>query len=402
MPHASIESPAVPSPGTPRTGDAADASAPPLRVPWTLVLGFWALFWVFSTAIRLGFTYWVAPAGRYPSPVYGALNDGLQLGQWALLTPAVFWLTGRLPITRGNWRRRLPVHALIGIALVLATSLGMMAGHYLVLPSAQRHPWTLLVVSEMLLSYGTPLFLLLYAGLVGTGTALHVYAGLQRQQLASARMAAQLAEARLQALRMQLHPHFLYNTLNTISTLTQHDPASARRVIARLGELLRWTLESAHEREAELDGELRFVERYLEIAAARFGPRLRVDVRVQPDARAALVPTLVLQPLVENAVEHGIARDPDGGRIRIEAAVEDDVLRIRVRNSGRGVRPGHGEGVGLRNTRDRLRQMYGGAAGFRLWESAADEVTAELWLPFHTAADLHVPLVSAGTAGGAA
>jgi sensor histidine kinase YesM len=373
----------------------AGAENQSVRVRWTAVLGFWALFWVLFTAIRVAFTYWVKPAYRYPSPVYGALNDAIQLGQWALLTPVIFWLSGRVTLTRRNWRSRLPVHLAIGIVLVVTTSVVMLLVQYAFLPAALRYPLTPVVVIQKLLDYGSELFLLLYAGILGSGFALHAYRDLQREQLAAARMSAQLAEARLDALRMQLHPHFLFNTLNTIATLTDQDPAAARRAIALLGDLMRRALASAREQEVTLDEELAFVAVYLELVTARFGDRLRVVLHAPPDVRDALVPTLILQPLVENAVEHGVGRLAGRGFVELDAHLAGDRLHVRVRNSAgeRDEQPRERGGVGLANTRARLIQLYGDAAALTIATDGDQGVTADLSIPYHTRADLQARLV---------
>ncbi len=187
---------------------------------------------------------------------------------------------------------------------------------------------------------------------------------------------------------MQLHPHFLFNTLHAIWTLMHKDVETADRMLARLSDLLRITLENSGMQEVPLKQELAFLEPYLEIEQTRFGDRLSVQLDVEPDTLDALVPNLLLQPLVENAIRHGIAPRAAGGRIRISAKRENAKLRVQVRDNGAGIpeseREVLKEGVGLTNTRARLQQLYG--AGHRLeLHNAVDgglEVTLEL--PFRT------------------
>ncbi len=372
-----------------------EAAPQPIRLRWGSILGFWAAFWMFFAALRLLDVFWLAPESYSSSRMYGILDYAVQYGLLALATPAIFWLSGRLPVTRRNWHRRLPMHVGIGLVVVLAIMLLMLALHnQYAHPPGERHRWTIPEVGEQMLAYGYHFHLLIYLGILTAGFALHYYNALQRQQLAAVQMAAQLSEARLQSLRMQLHPHFLFNTLNTISMLTERDPAGARRVIARLGELLRRALESTSEQEIPLAEELRFADGYLEIVGARFGDRLRIEKRIDPAACDALVPTLILQPLLENAVEHGIARINGPARIEIAAVREGGMLRLQVRDNGPGAREqDFAEGVGLRNTRARLEQLYGEAGVLALRGGDGGGFIAEATLPFHTPADLRIPLV---------
>ncbi|HEV2131738.1 MAG TPA: histidine kinase [Longimicrobiaceae bacterium] len=394
-------SPAERDPGG--VGTAGEAAPQPIRLRWGPIIGFWAAFWMFFTALRLLDVFWLDPGSYSSSRMYGILDYAVQYGLLALVTPAIFWLSGRLPVTRRNWRRRVPLHVGIGLVVVLAIMLLMFALHnQYAHPPGERHRWTLLEVGQEMIAYGYHFHLLVYLGILTAGFALHYYNALQRQQLAAVQMAAQLSEARLQSLRMQLHPHFLFNTLNTISMLTERDPAGARRVIARLGELLRRALESTREQEIPLAEELRFADGYLEIVTARFGDRLHIDKRIDPAACDALVPTLILQPLLENAVEHGIARINSLGWIEIAVLREGGVLRLEVRDNGPGAREQDiAEGVGLRNTRARLEQLYGAAGILALRGGEGGGFVAEATLPFHTPADLRIPLVYGTSAAGA-
>jgi LytS/YehU family sensor histidine kinase len=169
----------------------------------------------------------------------------------------------------------------------------------------------------------------------------------------------QLARAELRSLQMQLHPHFLFNTLNAVSAFVRTDPDAAERMIARLSHLLRLALDRVGVPEVSLEEELRVLRTYLEIEQVRFEDRLTVEWRVAPDARQARVPHLLLQPLVENAIRHGIAPSAAPGTIEIVAERRDGALRLAVRDDGVGPGGGVREGVGLSNTRTRLRQLYG-------------------------------------------
>lgn len=216
------------------------------------------------------------------------------------------------------------------------------------------------------LDEGAKLLLLAIAGAIATyATAWHerlataYYAAARERE----RMEAKLAEAQLQSLRLQLHPHFLFNTLNTITALISSDPQAAERTVSELSELLRLTLRNAREQEVPLERELEMLQPYVAIQQIRFRDRLRVAVSVAPEVRRALVPYLVLQPLVENAIRHGIGPRASAGRVEVVARREDDTLHLVVADDGVGLAGGRGapsrEGVGLRNTRERLHHLYG-------------------------------------------
>jgi LytS/YehU family sensor histidine kinase len=202
-----------------------------------------------------------------------------------------------------------------------------------------------------------------YWAVVGLSHALDFHRESQERALTAAQLEARLAEAQLQALQRQLHPHFLFNTLHTISTLMHRDPDAADEMLERLSDLLRITLDRISVQQVRLEDELEFVEKYLEIERARFGERLRVQFAVDPTVLDAWVPTLLLQPLVENAVRHGIAPKVGGGMLHIVADRDGDRLRLVVRDNGHGLPAdtlhAFNKGVGLSNTRSRLEHLYG-------------------------------------------
>jgi LytS/YehU family sensor histidine kinase len=234
--------------------------------------------------------------------------------------------------------------------------------------------------------------LIFYAALASVGLVLAYQQRLQERSVAQARLQAQLSEAQLNALRMQLDPHFLFNTLNTVSMHVREGNADLSvRLLARLSELLRRMLDQRAQQEVRLGSELDYVATYLEIEGARFGDRLRVAIHVAPPLRDALVPNLLLQPLVENAIRHGIARRASAGRLELEAERRDGRLRITLLNDGQPLPPDFtvagAAGIGLRNTAARLAHMYGDAGSLRV-ENASDalvRVTVEL--PLRVAPD---------------
>jgi sensor histidine kinase YesM len=218
----------------------------------------------------------------------------------------------------------------------------------------------------------------------------------QRERAAKAETMAQAA--RLRALQAQLEPHFLFNTLNAISTLVvEGQNADAAKMIARLSDFLRLSLETANTPEIPVAEELEFVRRYLEIEQVRFGSRLRVTIDATPDAMSGMVPALLLQPLVENAVKHGVLTTEQGGSVSVTAERKNGAIRLCVADDGPGM-PEHrlaARGVGLSNTVTRLRELYGDASGFSLGPTSPGGVTVTIEIPFR-------PAVSEGPGNGAA
>lgn len=206
-----------------------------------------------------------------------------------------------------------------------------------------------------------------------------------------ARAQEQLAEAQLHSLRLQLNPHFLFNTLNAITALISSEPRGAEKMVTGLSELLRASLHSVDEQEVPLARELDHLQLYVDIQQTRFGDRLGVTFDVDPATRGALVPSLVLQPLVENAIRHGIAPRGSGGNIHVRASRSNDDLLLEVRDDGIGAEMENGrlarEGVGLANTRERLRRLHGPRHDFRYETSPGSGFTIRVTLPFRTAGD---------------
>ena len=226
----------------------------------------------------------------------------------------------------------------------------------------------------------------IYASNVAFAIALYVHRRGREHAIEEARLHAKLAQAELQVLRMQLHPHFLFNTLHGISTLMGRDVPRAQTMIMRLSDLLRLALEHVSTQEVTLKRELEFLEAYLAIEKMRFQERLEVQFNIDPQTLDALVPNLILQPLAENAVRHGISRRAQGGRVQISSARDNGTLKLSIRDDGPGLpeRNGTKSGVGLANTRARLQRMYGDKQHFSLHSSAGEGVLVEVEVPFNT------------------
>lgn len=257
--------------------------------------------------------------------------------------------------------------------------------------------WTLagvLLVGPTLLRQardGTPLtgvwyYLAVYLAVVAAIYVMTYYESLHRHELAASRLESQLAQANLEMLKMQLHPHFLFNTLNAVSALMHRDVDAADRMIAQLSDLLRLALEKDRRHQVRLDAELDFLHRYLAIEQIRFHDRLQVEIDVAPVCLGAQVPRLILQPLVENAIRHGIAMRSAAGRLYISARRDDGRLLLTVADDGPGLPPGRPlrPGVGLANTQARLEQLYGEDHALELINADEGGLEVRLEIPFET------------------
>ena len=308
---------------------------------------------------------------------------------WGLLSLVVAGLARRFRVDRANFGRHFVIHlgASLNLALVhLVAAVGVQA----LLHAAAGEPYPFV---PRLLDRFTSFYhwdIVIYWAIVGVVHALDYHRDFEERHLHAARLEARLAEARLQALTLQLQPHFLFNTLNAIAELMHEDVAAADLMLGRLAELLRWTLESVHTQEIPLHRELQFVDRYLAIEEARFRDRLRVRVEVAPDVHPALVPSMILLPLLENAVRHGLGAAPGRGEVGIRARRERETLALEVWDDGAGLREGRDSptgrtGIGLANTRARLEQLYGAAHSFEL-VSGRPGLVVRLAIPYREAA----------------
>jgi two-component system, LytTR family, sensor kinase len=298
---------------------------------------------------------------------------------WALLTPLIFWLVSRF--NRLNWVLRIVLLVAVGFVIAYGVSMALAYTREAIYPMASRR------MMRSPFAFGRLRFphqLLVYLAIVATGFARQYFLRDQTNQRQSVELQRQLADARLEALRMQINPHFLFNTLHAISALVERDPSGVRRMIARLSELLRHTIDSRGSSEVRLHEELGFLQRYIEIMEIRFQGRLEVVKAIDDEALEALVPNLILQPIVENALEHGVSRRASGGRVEISACRSGELLEITVRDNGPGITEIEAGGVGLANTRERLRQLYGTEGEVSVASAADGGAVATITLPFHT------------------
>jgi two-component sensor histidine kinase len=302
---------------------------------------------------------------------------------WAALTPAIIWLAHRFPFYPERWGRSLAVHLACNLLMSFIVFMFTIPVFRWVSPGAQeRSIW--FWIQGRANAYMI-LYFWIYWAILGSILSTQYYRQFRDRELKATRLEGKLAQAQLQVLKMQLHPHFLFNTLNAISALLHKDAESADVMIARLGELLRTTLENVGTQEIPLRQELEFIQPYLEIEKARLGDRLQVEMHIDPEAMDAAVPNLVLQPIVENAIRHGIAPYTQKGRIDIRARRENGVLRMEVEDNGPGLsleqqvnfRPG----VGITNTRARLQQLYGLDHEFEMKNGDARGLIVKLIIP---------------------
>jgi LytS/YehU family sensor histidine kinase len=224
---------------------------------------------------------------------------------------------------------------------------------------------------------------MLYVGIVLAAHAYAYFVRVQRQEIERVQLRQALAQSELQTLRAQLHPHFLFNTLQGISTLIDTDRVTAQTMLLTLAELLRKVLQYGSSDVISFRDELAFVRSYLQLEQMRLGRRLTARWKINPEVEGALIPQLLLQPLIENAVVHGIANASHGGWIEIEAHLEGDRLMVAIRNSIGGASQA-GLGVGITNTRARLRYLYGTDARFDFSTPEGRVAVAELVLPAFT------------------
>lgn len=301
---------------------------------------------------------------------------------WAILAPLVLWLANRFQLEQQSLTGSLAVHIPSSVALaVIHLTLLIIANQIVRVVSGT--PFTFSEKFKSLFAMHFHWNVLTYWLIVAFRQTLTYYQKYRERELRASQVEAELARAELQALRMQLHPHFLFNTLNSISALMYTDVEGADSMLTRLSDLLRSSMRDSNAHEVCLKEELEFIDKYLEIEKFRFAERLTVRKAISPDTLEALVPHLVLQPLVENAIRHGIASQTAPGLIEIGASRENGSLFLQVRDNGRTAQEPLKEGIGLSNTRERLKHLYGATQSFTLQRDKAGGMVASVVIPYH-------------------
>ncbi|MCI0695612.1 histidine kinase [candidate division KSB1 bacterium] len=354
-------------------------------VSWSLIAGFWVVVGVLS---GVQFYYTMLEENV---PISGQKVFSVQAGQWFLWIPIsmmIIWLGQRFPFERKNWTSRLAVH-LVASAVVAGVHVGF---NSLIIVLTKPFPWRKSYeFSEVFWGRLQSIFdldFLIYWGVLGVGLAFSYYQKYREGELQAVELQAQLAQAQLQALKMQLHPHFLFNTLNAIAALVRkNENKAATDMLAGLSDLLRLALENVGAQEVSLQRELEFLERYLEIERIRFADRLNVRMRIAPETLDARVPNLILQPLVENAIRHGVAVRATSGVIEICAERHEERLRLQIKDDGPGLPPDKSlsNGVGLSNTMARLQRLYGSAQSLVFDNAPEGGAVVTLEIPFELA-----------------
>src|SRR5262245_10180314 len=358
------------------------------RALWLLLIAAAAGHALFASVVSVGFTaryglsrWTLRPDTTAIFPYLVLINLVMWVG-FALWTPVIFRLGRRFPFDRQSWKSALAIHVPASI-LITAAHLAIVATvrYYLQGVRGGDPEWQQTVLDAFFRTMDQTLPV--YWAIIGLQHAVRYARRARARELLSARLEARLAASQLRVLQQQLNPHFLFNTLHAISSLVHRDPDKADLMIEKLSDLLRVTLRKVTVQEVELAEELEYLQVYLDIEQVHFGDRLKIEYRIDAAALDALVPTLILQPLVENAIRHGLEPIVRPGTLAVEATIEGSSLRLRVQDNGAGFVSGsqRGEGVGLTNTRSRLNRLYGDQASLTILETRGGGVDVDLLMP---------------------
>ncbi|HKG97889.1 MAG TPA: histidine kinase [Pyrinomonadaceae bacterium] len=348
-------------------------------VRFGLIWGVWTIVTLFFSTQSYVMEY----AGKQPIRyVEGFFFQACACYLWALATPLVLWLARRFRIDRTNWLRRTGLHFLFSLGLVSSLlTLNFLIWMVLAGSAGNITPFRIF----RFIYNNLDRWLLIYGFILLLSHAFNYYNSYRKGELKASELRTQLVQSQLEALKMQIQPHFLFNTLHSISALLSRDTDGARKMITRLGDFLRLTLENSGSMEVTLQQEIEFLNGYLEIERIRFQDRLTTDIYVDPEVLDVRVPNLILQPIVENAMRHAIGNSTSG-RVEITAAPRNGVVRIEVKDNGPGIvdralETRRGKGLGLANTQARLVGLYGNAARFELANDPSGGLIVVLEIP---------------------
>lgn len=355
---------------------------------WGVFVGFWTMLGVFS-GLSLLVSQSVMGA---PVPLLLAFRRGLEHWYpWGLLAVGVFWMARRFPFEPGRWVRWGFIHlgaAIVAAVVYVAAYGALLHGQTSVMDGTV---FTFSYVFKKVILHYLLFNIVIYWMILTVQHSWRYYQQYQERERQASALATELVRARLEMLRMQLNPHFLFNTLNAISALIHEQPEAADRMVVRLSELLRRTLELPDSEELSLEQELKLLESYLEIERIRFADRLTVEIKVESGLERALVPALILQPIVENAIRHGIEPREEMGVVRICARLNGGRMELSVSDNGLGMPEGgegiEREGIGLSNTRSRLAHLYGSEHELELCPAAGGGLNVRLVIPLREAVE---------------
>lgn len=364
-----------------------DPTQPGARIRWLRV-------WVVSIAVWafLGFYYaalsykWRRDNGYPTSFVKLLILPAVEYSIAAVSTPAVYWFARRYPVEIGNWRKRFPLH----IAGLVVYAFLHAAVRVLLYPprnpAGETMARTLWTVWQLFLSYTYDDSTTVYVPILVIAQMIAYQQKYRDRELRAVQLERELVQAQLRSLKTQLQPHFLFNTMHSITALMHIDVHAADKMMTRLSDLLRLSLDTANVQQCSLKHELEFLGTYLEIEQMRFSDRLSISMQVDPETYDAEVPYMIMQPLAENAIRHGVSKLPSGGQVEVNARRENEVLWLSVRDNGPGFdffsqREGTNIGTGLRNTLRRLKGLYGERFDFSV-KRMAPGVEVCITLPF--------------------
>lgn len=366
--------------------------------PWMLVSAAWIVPAAFAVINRIA---QVRLNGWDPATTRELIWEGGDWLVYAFLTPAVFAISRRWPLTRPHLFRRVTFHMLMSLLFCVAWATCGKVLHFILMlvfdramfekaiAEGAKQFWGALAIDWLSWVFITlPFGVAVYLCVVGIEHASRYFIEARERDVQVARLSEQLAGARFAALQAQVNPHFLFNTLNTIAVLVRdNEREAAVRIVEQLSEVLRASLSSHRENEVTLGEELDLVRQYVAIEQARFSDRLRPEFNIDDPLLMAIVPSFSVQTLVENAIRHGIAKQPDAGRLIVSARKDGDMLEITVADDGVGIDPAAvmPEGHGIANTRERLRALYGAKATLEIMKRTEGGTIATLRLPYRSA-----------------
>lgn len=358
---------------------------------WPLSSAVWLVIGLASASAVAAYQHSMY-AGKGSGPDYLRIFTVVLLNSFILwlLTPPSFRLALSYPLLPGKLPRRIPLY--IGFGLLFAAAhVALRLAMYPVRENLAGPPLpvTWLLARQMYYALVADDVLFNFGAVVAVAHGLMYYRKYRDRELVASQLETRLAQAQLQSLRMQLHPHFLFNTMHTISALMHIDVQAADHMITRLCDLLRLALRNVDVQLAPLKSEIEFLDKYLQIEQARFADRMSTRMKIEPETLEAQVPYLLLQPIVENAVRHGIARLSSGGEIEIGAQRSNGRLRLSIRDNGPGIRADEskGQGYGLEITRDRLEKLYGSEHDFRMESAPGGGMQVSISIPFVVAGE---------------